>query len=275
MKKFLHSLILVTSIFTNLHPIKKDNVKWVGFGTGACTGILASSITYNNMIHDRSGHVYSDELTESTKLITAGVGAGVGLLAGYLAYSIAKSNTPKAKFKKARKLIEQCYSHAIAAREFASHNDYLSFIFSSYVSDWPLLNAIDDLNIIKSNLIEPRDLLDSACKQTREYDQDYWILTDANSLYKKIDHLLEYISVRMATITSWPIYKDQYKRYQDYLAHEAYIASQAAKLAVQSAKIAQKERERHDKLQAQREKQQLAQQAINQAHGHVGVNINL
>jgi hypothetical protein len=111
-------------------------------------------------------------------------------------------------------------------------------------------------------------LLNSACEQAREYDQDLWILSDSNYLYKKIDHLLEYISVRIATITSWPIYNDQYRRYQDYLAREAYIA-------VQAAKIAQKERERHDKLQAQREKQQLAQQAINQAHGHVGVNINL
>lgn len=268
MKKYLLNLILLVNTFTSLSPIKKENAKLVGVGVGAGVGLLASSALYNNMIHDRFGQIIRNEPTGEILLTATVVGAGVGLLAGYLTYSMAKSYTPKSKFKKARRLVEQCYSYAIASREFVNHNEYLSFILGSYGSEWPLLRAIDDLNLIRLNLIEARVFIDAACDQAREYNQDLWILHESSYLYKKIDHLIEYVAARVAVITSWPIYQDQYKRYQENQARVDY-------LAVESAKIAQRECERNDKLQAQREKQKLAQQAINQAHGNVGVNINL
>jgi len=254
MRKFILFIIFLFFNFQNLKPIKDENVKWVSLISGLSVGSIASLITYSNTNKQNARG-------NSRLLKSLAIGGGVGSIAAYLAYKIALDNTPIGKFNSAGKTLERTYSKYIVAKKFESQELFLSYIISHYYSNWPLVDARQDLEFIKLDLISAKWLLDSACKETIEYNKDLWICSESKKIVKQIDDFLDRIAARISTVISCQLYKEQYKRYKKY-------QKKIEKITQSVVDGIQKEQDR-------KRKENLVHDIISQTHGNVGININI
>ncbi len=249
MRKFFLIITFVFLNFQNLKPIKEENVKWVTVVTGLSVGTVASLITHEDAKFWKSFFW----------------GSAIGGLAAYLAYKIALDNTPIGKFNNARDIVNNTHLKYIVVNEFETEQLFLGYIISNYYSNWPLVDARQDLDSIKLNLISAKFLLDSACKETIEYNKDLWICRESVFLKKQIDEFLEKITLRLGSIVSCMLYKEQYKRYKKYQKKVKKLTNTVAK---EISSHVQKECE-------QNRKEALINDIVNKTNGNIGINITI
>lgn len=201
MKKFILFMFLSFAVFS-LKPISEKNAKLISLGSGLATAGVATYLV--------------KKINKEIGFASVSGALATGLIAGYLTYKQVQEFTPEAKFNLALDIIQEIEKFDLVSKEFENHAAYLTFIMGDYKADWPLLNAVGDLNGAINKLKLAKSFLDQACELAKKYKLND-LLIKINDLYKRLEKLMEYSCIRSSLIKSWPMYNDQDEKYEKSL----------------------------------------------------------
>jgi hypothetical protein len=220
LKKIILFVLLGANFFATLKPVSEKNAKLIGVGVGIGAVCLTSSLAWLALYG--SGFKYTQDEqgvktwikpAKSSKVIAAGTVLASSIIAGYLSYKKMQEYTPETKFGLALEIIERIEKDSIAIKEFETHAAFLTFIMSEYESKWPLVSAVNSLERYVQDLkFIKKHYLDKAFGMAEKYKQQD-LLIKINNLYKRLEKLMEYCTVRLSLIKSWPMYNEQYEKY--------------------------------------------------------------
>lgn len=210
-------------------------------------------------------------LSDMQSLAVAGAGILGGTLIGYLVYTGLYSCTPKARFLRARDIVELIYSDRLFSANFNSY-EFVKDVTLRFGTNWPLVLARNYFEGRTKVLNNAYFLLRQAETEAIKDPNLQWICNEAAVLKKQIGILTQTIADRMYIIIDSRDYMDQVKLYERHLDNERQMEFEAK----QREKDRLLEREKHYGKMLQEEKARKDRMDfINSQQGNQNINVNL
>ena len=282
--KLFFGIYLFSLFFGSVEAVKMEHAKWWGLGVGSAAGLVTAGGVYYVWSGNKFVPVCGGKLAGS-----AALGVGVGGLAGYIAYRIALSNTPEARFEKAKEIIQNVWSDSLIGLDFTDSARFISMVNMSFGTSWPLVLGRQHFENKRNQLRSASYLIHRAHSEASKDYNLSWICDKCDELKRDISDILRIIEYRMNLIFNSYDYRKQVKIYEKYLEEEKKrehdrierSKDRNAKLYMHSQKIRQKDKNRDAKLQMHRiemkqkdRNRKLLQKVSSQENVDINFNVN-